>query len=121
MEVEQEHEIDHFFVDKQNQEHKLTTTIVSKSKKQLGHLMVSPPHVKIILDGEFVSESTPHVNEELRDESGNEIFYGSVSAQQEDNAIKVHRVSNEDLEFKKQSKLSFATDINNVNINESNN
>ena len=33
MEVEQEHEIDHFFIDKQNNEHKLTTTIVSKSKK----------------------------------------------------------------------------------------
>jgi hypothetical protein len=64
--------------------------------------MVSPPHVKIILDGEFVSESTPHVNEELRDEEGNEIFYGSVSGIGDDNGIKVHRVSDKNLEFKNQ-------------------
>lgn len=118
MEVEQEHEIDHFFVDKQNQEHKITTTIVSKSKKQLGHLMVSPPHVKIILDGEFVSESTPIVNEELKDEDGNEIFYDSESANLNSQGIKVHRVQDKKSKFKRDSRLSFATDINNVTIDD---
>lgn len=108
MEVEQEHEIDHFFLDKQNKEHTLTTTIVSRSKKQKGHLMVSPPHVKIILDGEFVSESTPLVNEEeFLDESGNEIFYGSQKNINE--GIKIHQIEESKNSLGRlDSKISFA-------------